>query len=244
MITRPRVFVETNTIKLSTDSRTVLMPYKKTVRWGDKDVTTTVHEIVEINPNDKILDRHFRAEVDLLSRVADIARSGTIELITTAEVFVELMRITNLGRRKTQLLDAPITQVNAPFEYSRVIAGFTACGPSVQNPAQDAQVAFLKSLSFPRLLQLRKACGADQKDVNGNQLINPRQLIDAFHVWCAEEAGASHFLTCDLKLVRLVRRYKKHPVRMKVVSPSEFLTDLGMTHLASCSKSNWPGERT
>jgi hypothetical protein len=217
---RPRVFVETNTIKLSTDSRTVLMPRpQKLLRWGGKDILTTVHDIVEINPNDKIKDQGFRAEVDLLTRIADVAKAGEIELITTAEVFVELLGITILGQRKTRLLDAPITRVKAPFEYSRVIAGFQQSASS--RPGHDAQVAFLKSLTFPRLLQLRKACGADQgKEVNGNQ------LIDAFHVWCAEEAGASHFLTCDLKLVRLVRQYKKYPVKVKVVSPSELLADL------------------
>jgi hypothetical protein len=220
MNTRPRVFVETNTIKLSVDSRTVLMPREeKTLRWGDKDIKTTVHDVVEINPNDRITDANFRAEVDLLWRVADIASSGAIELITTAEVFVELMGITILGRRKTRLLDAGITQVNAPFEYSRVIAGFTP--GSSQRPGHDAQVAFLKRLTFPRFLQLRKACGADQ-----GENVNENQLIDAFHVWCAEEASASHFLTCDLKLVRLARQYKKYPIRVKVVSPSELLADI------------------
>jgi hypothetical protein len=81
---------------------------------------------------------------------------------------------------------------------------------------------FLKSITHPRFLQLQRACGAFQGDS-----VKENQLADAFHIWCAEAANASHFLTTDFTLANLVRRHRTAPPQVRVVAPSELLDELG-----------------
>lgn len=50
------VFIETNTIKLSRNSETLMFPRVQTLRWGDRNITFTVHDIRKINPQDVIGD--------------------------------------------------------------------------------------------------------------------------------------------------------------------------------------------
>ncbi len=159
---RPSVFVETSTIKFSTDSRTILRPRKATFMFGPKEYTIDAYDIVEVNPNDKITDSAFRAEIDLLVHIADLAAAGEIELLTHSD------------------------------------------------------------REYPRFLELRKICGANQ-----GSSVNENQLIDAFHIWCAEEAGATYFLTCDLKLRNLIRNRTQNPLRLELVAPTELLAALG-----------------
>jgi hypothetical protein len=97
--------------------------------------------------------------------------------------------------------------------------------PADESSAKDVQVDFLAGLRQKRFLHLQKACGARQ----GNRVV-PNQLIDAFHIWCAESAAASHFLTNDFKLIRAVRNYKSSPPKVKLVKPSELLADFRLAN--------------
>lgn len=206
---RPRVFVETSTIKFATNSRTILRPRHKTVELGGQKLSWVEHDIVEINPNDRLGDQAFRAEVDLLPKVAELAKVGRIELLSHLEVFDELMDITLVGRHRNVLLEAPRRMVESPLVYSRALLG------------RERRVAFLGRIRHTRFLELRKACGANQ---GGG--VNENQLVDAFHFWCAEHGGATHFLTCDLKLTRLLRNNRRFRSTVRPVSPSELVEEI------------------
>lgn len=105
---------------------------------------------------------------------------------------------------------APVTMVEPPFKYERIVVG----GP-------ESQADFVKSLKISRLNQLAVACGAMQ-----GETINANQLMDAFHIYCAEAANATYFLTMERKLIRLIERHRRFPPRLKVVLPSQLLADL------------------
>ena len=72
----------------------------------------------------------------------------------------------------------------------------------------------------------REAIVIDTSDsifYQGKNRPNPNQLKDAFHIWCAESAGANYFLTGDFKLIDLVSRQKKCSLKTNVVKPSELI---------------------
>lgn len=88
-----------------------------------------------------------------------------------------------------------------------------------------AQYEFLCSLKHKRFLQLQRATGAYQ----GPNGINENQLLDAFHLWCAEYNASDFFLTLDFNLARAVKGAKS--VRtVPVVRPSELLLAVHLAH--------------
>ena len=134
------------------------------------------------------------------------------------------MGVVTIGEHRTTLLEAPITMVKDPFPYARTISGSIAPSHSGDDSWRQAQTRFLLSIDYPRFLELRKVCGANQ-----GATVNENQLADAFHIWCAEEGGATHFLTCDRKLLRLIRNRKTYPLKIRAVSPSELMEILKAT---------------
>lgn len=116
-----------------------------------------------------------------------------------------------------------IETVEGPIEYSRVIVG-----PHLGlGDPRELQIQFLRGIEDKRFLQLQRACGAWQ-----GSSVNDNQLLDAFHVWCAEHAAATHFLTTDFKLTRVVKTYKQAPPQLKIVTPSELILDLSSPQLS------------
>jgi hypothetical protein len=100
--------------------------------------------------------------------------------------------------------------VEPPIRYSRVLYG----GPG---GFEDAEFKFIESLADDRLLELRRACGAEQ-----GKTVNRNQLLDAFHLWCAEHNGCEYFLSLDFKLGR-VTAASKAKLSCRIVRPSELL---------------------
>jgi hypothetical protein len=85
---------------------------------------------------------------------------------------------------------------------------------------KEHQRAFLRSITHPRFMELRTAVGAVETAGHFDN-----QLADAYHVWCAEEAGARYFLTTDYKIGKSIAHHYFHTT-VDVVTPSELLRDL------------------
>lgn len=100
--------------------------------------------------------------------------------------------------------------------------------PGAKRVGHRTQVEFLRSLHHTRFLELQKACGAHQ-----GVTIAENELIDAFHVWCAEEAGATDFLTCDFKLIRVANQTKRFRPKVNLVTPSRLLELIEEEELSS-----------
>jgi hypothetical protein len=87
----------------------------------------------------------------------------------------------------------------------------------------DHQFDFLCSLKHERFVELQRATGAFQGE---DQLPNRNQLLDAFHLWCAESANAKYFLTMDDKLAKVVAKSKKVTPNVTLVRPRNLLAAL------------------
>ena len=181
----------------------------------------TVNDSAEIDPTSKITAEPLRTEINLLSDIAKLAKAGYIELLSHFEMELELLQIQLLGRSRSEFDGINIQRVEGPVRYARMLTSWQALPTE---SAKSLQIAFLKGLQHSRYHELQRGCGAHQ----GGQ-INGNQLIDAFHIWCAESGGASHFLTTDLKLIRLTRQHRTSPPRVRVLTPSELLQELAVS---------------
>ena len=118
------------------------------------------------------------------------------------------------------LYKAPRITVEPPIRYGRVLFGGT-------EDFREAQFRFIESLGDSRFLELRRACGAQQ-----GKKVNRNQLLDAFHLWCAEHNACEYFLSLDFKLARVVDAGKIKPT-CRIVRPSELLPLLAQGHTDS-----------
>lgn len=225
-----RVFLDTSAVKHSIRSRTVLHPHTQTITFNGKTHEVMVHDIVEIDPASGVNAEPLRTEINLLSDVAKFAKAGDIELLSHIEMEMEFIEIQLFGRSRSEFDDIPIQMVDGPVRYDRVLAPSSPFSPET---SKSLQIDFLKSLNHSRYRELQRACGAHQ-----GSKINENQLIDAFHIWCAESGGASHFLTTDLKLTRLVRQHRTAPPHVRVVTPSELLEELAALKKPASTEEN------
>jgi hypothetical protein len=110
---------------------------------------------------------------------------------------------------------SPYEPVDAPIQYGRVV--FSGGGDT-----QKMQFEFLCGIRSQRFLELQKMTGAYQ----GEGKINRNQLLDAFHLWCAEHNECDYFLTLDFKLVKVLQQNQKKKMKIRPVRPSELLREV------------------
>ena len=171
-----------------------------------------VHDFVEVNPNDSIPNAELKAEAELLPHLAELGKLGVIEYVIGNETLWESWGLPNMDSKTGQFYGAQVKTVQAPFEYSRIVCGGDAT-------ARERQHDFLCSIKHRRFLELQKMTGAYQ----GKQPLNHNQLLDAFHLWCAEHNGCDFFLTLDFKAIKVLDLSpKKSPAQ--AVRPSRLIS--------------------
>lgn len=85
----------------------------------------------------------------------------------------------------------------------------------------EHQLEFLKSRRDQRFLDLQLAVGVKQRAANvGNQ------MLDAWHIYCAENAAATYFVTCDYKLIRHLQSHRRTRPAVNVVTPRGLIQGL------------------
>lgn len=175
-----------------------------------------VHDLRSFNPNTKISDPNHRKEADLVEQVAGHVKSGKLQAVMQIETeFESWGHVTIEYSEKGKFYGAPIKRVNAPIEYSRILmgAGFSA---------KELQLQFLGSIRHKRFLELQKITGGFQ----GKGKYCQKQLVDAFHIWCAEHNHCDYFLTLDYKLIKMVESHYLKPIKPTLVRPSQLLAQL------------------
>jgi hypothetical protein len=133
------------------------------------------------------------------------------------ETLVEVGGIPDLDSETGHFYRADREIVQAPINYSRVLYG------GIED-WWEGQYRFLCSLNDDRFLQLQRITGAYQGE---GKTVNRNQMLDAFHLWCAEYNGSDFFLSLDFKLARVIENAKSKP-RVPVVRPSELLAAIGL----------------
>ena len=210
----PLIFLDTSVLKHSAD-RLIRGRIRRVTRtWGSKPVTMDVTQFVEVYPNARV---HWPLadELRYLPLIADLAKTGRLRLVSHQEVEFELWGVPKTDDPRGRFYGASIERGPDPFPYGRLIVGWSAVVKS------DPQFDFVKGITHPRFQQLKQAVGA-----NAQSGSYKNQLLDAFHILCAETAVAKFFLTTDHKLIRHVSRHKRYQPTCRVVSPAQLVRAL------------------
>lgn len=208
----PTVYVDTNIFKFSATALPRLIPRTQQIDWGGTIQEVVVHDLKEVDPNESIRNPELKKEAELLPELASLGKAGRVKYLMQIEAEMESWGIPNMDSRTGRFYGAPIEHVEAPIKYQRVLVGGRA------HP-KDMQLDFLSKIQSPRFLELQKATGAYQ----GNKEPNRNQLLDAFHLWCAEYNQCEYFLTMDFKLIRMLTNSKYALESVLPVRPSQLL---------------------
>jgi len=212
----PKIYVDTNILKFSATELPRLKPRSQKINWGGVEHEVIVHDFVDTNPNNNINNPELKREADILPELAKLGKNGLVKYVIQMEAKLESWGIPNMDSKSGRFYGAPLEQIDAPVIYSRVIAG------GLSHP-KDMQYEFLSSLKHKRFIELQKITGAYQ----GKKKANRNQLLDAFYIWCAEHSGCDYFLTMDFKLIRVVLNNTHSNLSVKLVRPSELLSEFG-----------------
>lgn len=211
-----KVYIDTNILKFSATRLFCYRPRRKIIKWGGIAQEVTVHDPVYINPNEGISNPMLKYEAELLVSVAELAKQGLINLVFNVETAFESWGIPNMASESGRFYGAPIKMIESPIKHSRVLIG-------AGYDTETLQMDFLTGIKHPRFKELIKLTGAYQ----GKHGYNKNQLLDAFHLWCAESSGCDYFLTLDFKLIRYVQNNKNISINTELIVPSELLERLG-----------------
>lgn len=211
-----KVYIDTNVFKFSATQLPRLRPRQQTINWGGKVQEVTVHDFVTLNPNEAIDNPELKMEADLLPALAQLGKQGYVRYVVNVETLFESWGIPSMDSSTGKFFGAPFEMVDSPIEHERILLG---CG--VDDPKDD-QFEFMRSIRNDRFHELQKMVGAYQ----GKNKPNRNQLLDAFHLWCAEHNKCDFFLTLDFKLIRVLRNNRKRVLGVEVVKPSELLGKL------------------
>ena len=77
----PKVYLDTNILKFSATQLPRLQPRQHTIIWGGRTHEVTVHDFIDINPNDTIQNPDLKAEADLLRELAEAGKLGCINYV-------------------------------------------------------------------------------------------------------------------------------------------------------------------
>jgi hypothetical protein len=209
-------FVDTNVLKHTIEKRP-LAQFPVTDEHGKQVLRAFYSGYV---PRPRHLTPALTREIESMRALAKLAIDGVLGFLCSVEVQLEFWQLPETWATGPLLFGAPIKWAKPPLRYSRVAIDPLQRG---SRPTQEAQLAFLRRIKHRRFMELALACG-----VPPDMASNENQLIDAFHIWWAESAGASHFLTCDFKLIRQLRQYRTHRPQLAVVAPSTLASEQGV----------------
>jgi hypothetical protein len=211
-VRKAKVYLDSNIYKFSATQLPRAVPREVKINWPGQDKPVTVYDPVTVNPNEQIKNnRELKAEAKLLPQVAALAGAGLVIFQISVETQVEISGLPNLDSKTGYFYGADREIVAPPAKYSRILYG------GLEN-WEEGQYNFLKSLQHERFLQLQRITGAYQ----GKRKVNRNQLLDAFHLWCAEHNGSDFFLSLDFKLARIIEKAKSKPT-VAVAKPSQLL---------------------
>src|SRR6185369_9023345 len=92
----PKVYIDTNVLKFSATQLPRLKPRQTTINWGGHIHDVTVHDFIEVNPNDTISNQELKSEAQLLLKLAELGKSGKVQYAIQMETLLESWGIPNM----------------------------------------------------------------------------------------------------------------------------------------------------
>lgn len=121
-------------------------------------------------------------------KLARLAREEYVSLLRSNEVLFEAMGVPAID---FTFFRSNVETVEAPIKHFGLVIDGSGTDHLYQN---------LSSVKDSRFLELQKLSGAYQGETAP---LHRNQLLDAFHLWCAEHSESEFFLTHDEKLIKL-----------------------------------------
>lgn len=208
----PKVYLDANIYKFSATKLRRIRHELRTYNNNGNRYEEMNYSFVEINPNDAIRDENLKNEAELLPYLAELGKMGRVKYMINLETYIETWGLPNMDSSTGKFFGAPVAFVKPPIKYERIIAGF------FKDPKKE-QFDFLANIRSERFLELQKITGAYQ----GKKKLNRNQLLDAFHLWCAEYHQCDYFLTLDFKLIRMLSQKRNASLLVQAVRPSGLL---------------------
>lgn len=209
-----KVFVDANLFKLSVIARKVRKPYLDKIKWGDREEEVTVYSEGYNYPLEKIDNPKMTDDAMALYFLAEAAKRKHLQFVASSELNLEVMGLPKLDSVTGTLFGAKFDWVGAPIKYGRVVS-------SGRKGAKELQYEFLSRIENERFRALQKASGAFQ---GKDKPLNHNQLLDAFHLWCAEHNECEALLTVDYKFAKVIKNSKIET--LPIQTPREFVGDL------------------
>jgi hypothetical protein len=215
MSARPvaRILLDASVLKLAADR--VIRGYRRqtTVRFGDEVVSVPVVQFRTVYKLPRP-GTEQASDAAVLPLIAQLAAQDRVELLQSWDTSLEFWGLPSTDSPRGRFFGAPVTFVKDPQPWGRVLA-------DGRKSMSDHQLDYLRSRRDLRFLELQVAVGLKEGSAN-----YANQLLDAWHIYCAECAGATHFLTCDYKLIRHLSSHRRTQPLVAVVTPSTLLREL------------------
>jgi len=216
----PKILLDTTVLKFSASGPLSYIPVnRKTRNWYGRVTGFQFYKIGYVDRNQKIQNPELKREVQLLPKIAELAKSGTIELLMHQETVFESWGVPAMGSPDGPFYGAPISQAESPIKHGHR----TLFAPSLGLSPDELTKNFLAGIRDKRFERLAKITGGYQ----GAGRYNLNQMRDAFYVWCAEHNECDFLLTLDFKLIRMLRNNTRDNLQVALVKPSELLSRTG-----------------
>jgi predicted nucleic acid-binding protein len=204
------VYLDTNILKFFSNNSVLTFEEKSSnLKWGDKVIENKIYELTNKNKNiEKSNDKKLLNDIKEIENIFD---NKFLEFYMNLETKIESMRILNIVNN----LNIKINDAKPPIVYSRILFSY-------KEENKKLQTDFLKNIDNQRFLDIQKVVGAYQ----GKREINENQLLDAWHLWCAEYNKCDYFLTMDYKLKRIIDNSRNFFIDVKVITPQKLLDNL------------------
>jgi len=198
-----KILVDRNVERIARTHRTTAKDRK--VTWGNADGSSAMafdsYEMVRVRVTRPPSQNATDEQIPYLATVAQLARTGGLNLFTSWELNAERMRQPgdNAGWLDVSLFDGvTIDWVDSPVIRSGIVTF-----------AAEEETAFFQSIRHPRFETLRKRIGE-------------AHIADIFHLWTAEVAGLDIFMTMERRFFNAVENERdKLELKVKVSNPQQ-----------------------
>ena len=211
------IYVDANILQNSDVGRISWLPEEWSVNWGGNTIKGTSYHRYEVS--DKritIRDRQLLKESLAIQLLARFDQLPTVHFLQQYETQLETKYMPGTS---LPLFGARVLSAGNPIPYARALSGHLA----------SSQSEFMERIDHARFRYFQKLVGV-QKGMGEKR--RGAQLLDAWHLWCAEQNQCAYFLTMDFKLVRMlqnavnVKPSSQPPTPVRAVKPSELLDEL------------------